>query len=218
MGSAVLLSILGCTPTRPVSGAPPEVAKAQNSSAASASASPVVPAPPAQSKQTEPEQKSAAATKPPAAKTNTSTTVKAAMPKSTAQTASANAKPAAKATTPAPAAPVAKPTSVASTPEKKQATLDLKALEQNLRDTPAIGVFTKLSLKNQVDDLLSDFRDFYRGKIKVQLSELRQRYDLLLMKVLSLLQDSDAKLASAIVSSREAIWDILKDPNKFAQI
>src|SRR5262249_7854586 len=38
------------------------------------------------------------------------------------------------------------------------ATLDLRSLEQRLRDTTAIGVFTKLSLKNQVDDLLREFR------------------------------------------------------------
>jgi hypothetical protein len=36
--------------------------------------------------------------------------------------------------------------------------------------------------------------------------------------VLSLLQDSDASLAAEISSSREAIWDILKDPQKFSQI
>jgi hypothetical protein len=41
---------------------------------------------------------------------------------------------------------------------------------------------------------------------------------LLLLKVLSLLQDSDPELASAIVASREAIWGILADPKKFATI
>jgi hypothetical protein len=79
-------------------------------------------------------------------------------------------------------------------------------------------VFTKLSLKNQVDDLLDEFRAYYRGQSKMALAELRQRYDLLLMKLLSLLQDSDESLASAIASSREAIWEILRDPKKFAQI
>jgi hypothetical protein len=37
----------------------------------------------------------------------------------------------------------------------------------------------------------------------------------LLMKVLSLLQDTDQKLASAIVASREAIWGLLSDRKKF---
>jgi hypothetical protein len=97
-------------------------------------------------------------------------------------------------------------------------TLDLAALEQRLRDTHAIGVFTKLSLKNQVDDLLNQFRALYRGPNKRPPPELRQRYDLLLLKVLSLLQDSDPSLATAISSSREAIWGILADPDKFAKL
>jgi hypothetical protein len=48
--------------------------------------------------------------------------------------------------------------------------------------------------------------------------ELRQSYDLLMMKVLSLLQDEDQTLAAAIVSSREAIWGVLADPKKFATL
>jgi hypothetical protein len=91
-------------------------------------------------------------------------------------------------------------------------------LEQRLRDTRAIGVFTKLSLKNQVDDLLAVFRVYHAGRSAVQLSELRQRYDLLLMKLLSLLQDGDPPLAMAVSSSREAIWAILIDPKQFARL
>jgi hypothetical protein len=96
--------------------------------------------------------------------------------------------------------------------------LDLAGLEQRLRDTDAIGVFTKLSIKNQVDDLLEQFRGFYRGQIKVPLAELRQRYELLMLKVVTLLQDADEQLANAVASSREAIWGILADPQKFSKI
>jgi hypothetical protein len=97
-------------------------------------------------------------------------------------------------------------------------TLNLADLEQRLRETRAIGVFSKLSLKNQVDDLLNAFRALYRGPNKHPTAELRQRYDLLLLKVLTLLQDGDPPLAAAISSSREAIWSILADPDKFAKI
>jgi len=38
------------------------------------------------------------------------------------------------------------------------------------------------------------------------------------MKVLSLLQDSDAALARDIVASREAIWSLLADPAKFSTV
>jgi hypothetical protein len=97
-------------------------------------------------------------------------------------------------------------------------TLDLAGLEQRLRDTRAIGVFSKLSLKNQVDDLLGRFRVYHAGNGDVKLQDLRQSYDLLLLKVLSLLQDKDASLAEAISTSREAIWRLLIDPQKFATI
>jgi hypothetical protein len=96
--------------------------------------------------------------------------------------------------------------------------LDLNGLEQRLRDTRAIGVFTKLSLKNQVDDLLAKFKSFHGGDSRSTLGELRQQYELLLMKVVSLLQNGDPALASAVLSSREAIWGVLTDPKKFADI
>jgi hypothetical protein len=114
---------------------------------------------------------------------------------------------------PSPAAPPTPIPAAASPP-----TLNLADLEQRLRETRAIGVFTKLSLKNQVDDLLNAFRTLYRGPDKHPPAELRQRYDLLLIKVLTLLQDGDPPLAAAIASSREAIWSILADPEKFATI
>ena len=110
--------------------------------------------------------------------------------------------------------------SIAPGPGKQgaPAPLDLASLEQRLRDTKAIGVFTKLSLKNQVDDLLTQFRAFHQGRAGAVLTELRDRYNLLLLKVLSLLQGSDPVLAQAVASSREAIWGLLADPVKFATL
>lgn len=102
--------------------------------------------------------------------------------------------------------------------KQKAPPLDLASLETHLKETKAIGVLTKIALKNQVDDLLGEFRAFYQGKLKTTLAELRRSYDLLVLKVLALLQDGDPPLASAIVASREAIWGILSDPSKFATI
>jgi hypothetical protein len=116
-----------------------------------------------------------------------------------------------------PAAHTGSPTPPAPPPSASP-TLNLADLEQRLRETRAIGVFTKLSLKNQVDDLLNAFRALYRGPNKHPTVDLRQRYDLLLLKVLTLLQDGDPPLAAEISSSREAIWSILADPDKFAKI
>jgi hypothetical protein len=128
------------------------------------------------------------------------------------QTANKTAPPVAK--TPAPIAQARKPNASPST----AVTLDLNGLKTQLRETKAIGLFTKIALKNQVDDLLDQFRKYYQGKSKTNMMELRQSYNLLLLKVVSLLQNKDEKLASAIVSSREAIWDLLSDPKKFANL
>ncbi|HEY0800791.1 MAG TPA: hypothetical protein VGD54_08105 [Steroidobacteraceae bacterium] len=79
-------------------------------------------------------------------------------------------------------------------------------------------MFTKLSLKNQVDDLLGELRAFHSGSSKTPQAELRQKYDTLIIKVLTLLQNGDPQLATAVASSREALWGILMDPKKFSQI
>ena len=122
--------------------------------------------------------------------------------------------PAPDARTPKPAAPpvAAQPAPAAPT------TLDLNALKERLKASKAIGVFTKIALKNQVDGLLKQFSEYYQGKGKLTMADLRRSYNLLLMKVLSLLQDDDQTLASAIVSSREAIWGLLANPTTFATL
>lgn len=95
--------------------------------------------------------------------------------------------------------------------------LDLASLEERLKETSAIGIFTKLTLKNQIDELLDQFRAYYQGGIRTSLADLRQPYDLLILKVLTLLQDADPSLARQIGESREAIWGILSDSAKFSQ-
>ena len=92
--------------------------------------------------------------------------------------------------------------------------LDLKSLENRLKETKAISIFSKLALKNQIDDLLERFKGFYEGRIKTSLVELRRTFDLLIMKTLALLQDADPPLAGALASSRESIWSVLSDPAK----
>jgi hypothetical protein len=138
-----------------------------------------------------------------------------------AQAAAASPKaPAKPPATPSATAPPAKSEAAAAASAKPQAAppLDLKSLETRLKETQAIGVFTKLTLKNQIDALLDQFRAFYQGKVKTTLADLRRSYDLLVLKVLALLQDADPPLASAIVGSREAIWGILSNPAKFAAV
>lgn len=111
----------------------------------------------------------------------------------------------------------ASPARAAVAPAPAPSPLDLKSLEQKLKDTKAIGLMTKLAVKNQVDDLVSQFRAFHEGRRPPTLPELRRPYELLLMKLLALLQDRDPGLAKALDDSREAIWGLLSDRGKFAQ-
>lgn len=94
---------------------------------------------------------------------------------------------------------------------------DVNRLADRLRASAAIGVFTKLALKNEVDDLLDGFRRFHAGQ-NAQLAELRERFNLLVMKLISLLQDKDPKLSKDIFNAREVLWAKLVDPKEFSKI
>ena len=129
--------------------------------------------------------------------------------------------PATVASSPAPGAQPPRNETPAAALGKPQAPppLDLKSLETRLKETQAIGVFTKLTLKNQIDELLDQFRAFYQGKAQDLAGRAcGARTTLLVLKVLALLQDADPPLASAIAGSREAIWGILSNPAKFAAV
>ena len=137
-------------------------------------------------------------------------------------TAPAKAPAPAPATKAAPPPKATPPKAPAPAPAKAPAAaappLDLRTLEQRLKDTAAIGVLTKLSLKNQVDDLVARFKTYHAGARPPTLTELKPSFDLLLMKVLSLLQDKDSALARDINASRDAIWGVLTDKQKLAEI
>jgi hypothetical protein len=214
-GIALVLALAGCGGVKPAppGASPPAAAQAEPAKAAPAapSVTPASPPPPS------PPPPAVAAQAPTAAIPPTAPAAPAPAAKSAAKAEAPAAKVAAKA--PAATAPSTPPPKkdVAQEPAKpKEAPLDLTSLETRLKETKAIGLMTKIALKNQVDDLLNQFRAFYAGKLQTTLADLRRPYDLLVLKVLSLLQDSDPTLASAIVASREAIWGILSDKAKFA--
>ena len=199
--------------TAPAPTAAPAAATAPAPTAAPAAAAAPAPATaPAAATAPAPATAPAAATAP--ATAPAAATAKAPTPATKPATA-AGASPPTAANAPAASAPTSAP---AAAVKPAAPTLDLSSLEARLRNTGAIGVMTKLTLKNQVDDLLDQFRAFYQGKLKTTLAQLRQSYDRLVRKVLALLQDADPPLANAIASSREAIWGILADPVKFAAV
>jgi hypothetical protein len=109
--------------------------------------------------------------------------------------------------------------SVTPAPVKKpELPLDVEALKTRLRETKAIGFFTKLELQNQMNDLLQQFRERYKNGQNQSVAALRQPFDMLVLKVLALVQDGDPPLARTILQSREAIWNILADPEKFKSV
>lgn len=200
----LLAGVLGCA-HQPATTAPP--------SPHAASPAPQAPAPPGSASGTVPEPGAASAPAPPASPPARAATGTAAPAPAPRRPAPASAAPAVRTTPGARTSPAA--ASAASAASAAPPALDLASLEQRLRETHAIGVFTKLSLKNQVDDLLAQFRAFYAGQGDLTLTGLRRTYELLLMKVVTLLQDEDPGLASAVTSSREAIWALLSDRNRF---
>ena len=129
------------------------------------------------------------------------------------------AKPEAKATVAAPV--VAEPAKAAApvvAERKAEPSLNVSDLTTGLRETHAIGAFTKLALKNQLDDLLQKFRTTHQSGQQPRAAGLRQPYDALVGKVLGLLQPGDPALARKIESSREGIWAILSDPERFKSV
>jgi hypothetical protein len=126
------------------------------------------------------------------------------------------AKPAPVAGTPPPEAPPAALPPPEPAPAPAPA-LDLDGLEQRLKDTRALGVLTKLALKNEIDDLIDDVGRFHQ-KHRGELSALRERFELLVMKVTSLLQDKEPELAREVAGAREGLWKLLADPDEFAKL
>ena len=95
---------------------------------------------------------------------------------------------------------------------------DINALEARLRDTKAIGFFTKLALKNPIDDLMGLFRRFHAHEEETPVKKLRDHFNLLFMKVVTLLQDRDPALGQEIAKGREILWAKLADPTEFARL
>jgi hypothetical protein len=98
------------------------------------------------------------------------------------------------------------------------ADFDLDALRDRLRNTNAIGFFTKLHLKNQVDDLMAALRRFHKQQSNTTLEQLREQYNLLVNQVLILVQDEDTELAHDIATGRESLWVLLANPETFAKV
>ena len=94
-------------------------------------------------------------------------------------------------------------------------TLDLADLERRLVDTKAIGFLSKLSLKGKMDGFVKDLRAARGGASEHTLEEMRERYDLLVHNVQTMLENKDPALAGDIAAARELMWKLLADVEQF---
>ncbi len=94
-------------------------------------------------------------------------------------------------------------------------TLDLDALEDRLRETDAIGLASKLTLKVRLDSLIDDFRELHRGRGDDSLMSLKGRFNSLIDETLAQLRDDDPALYGTLIGSRAGLWATMTDPRKF---
>ncbi len=100
-------------------------------------------------------------------------------------------------------------------PPVEEEIVDLQLLGDMLADTRAIGLFTKLSLKKDIEKVLSRLSKFHDGKSKFTLEQLEEQYDLLLMKIAIHLQDNDLTLHTHLCNAWLVIWEDLRDFDRF---
>jgi len=93
--------------------------------------------------------------------------------------------------------------------EPELAHVDYKELEERLKNTDAIGFFTKLAIRNDIIDLVDKIKQ-YRKKsmLKAKMKEIRARFDGLLLKIIALLEE-DPDLSRDLYVGRESIWESL---------
>jgi hypothetical protein len=96
--------------------------------------------------------------------------------------------------------------------------IDLDDLVKRISDSKAIGVLTKLSLKHEIDAFKADLKALHDGATKSTLAQLHQRYDLLVHKLIGLLQAKDPGLAREVAQARNFLWAKLADPKEFRRM
>ena len=96
--------------------------------------------------------------------------------------------------------------------------LDLAHLKSGLRKSDAIGFLTKLSLKNQLEELLTRFADFHNGSGAHNIESLQQEFEALFAITLDLVREDDPFLHDYLIAARVALWQTVRDPDLFQQV
>ena len=96
--------------------------------------------------------------------------------------------------------------------------IDLDDLIKRVGDSKAIGLLTKVSLKREIDAFKADLKAVHDGATKSTLAQLHERYDLMVHKLMTVLQAKDPGLAREISEARNFLWSKLADPNEFRRM
>ena len=100
----------------------------------------------------------------------------------------------------------------------QQEIVDFETLEKKIRKTNAIGVMAKLKLSSDIKKLLADIKAFHAGNTTLTLEQQREQYDLLYMKVVSLVQEKDPELYNQLCSAWDPVWVALQDESNLEKV
>ena len=92
----------------------------------------------------------------------------------------------------------------------------LDELLERFKNTEAVGVFTKLSINNNVARLNQSFGDYHQGQRPPTIEELKESYDLMVQEIMVLIQNKDPELARDLYAARLLLWSYLANPDKYA--
>ena len=98
------------------------------------------------------------------------------------------------------------------------ADLDVVTLKVRLRETSAIGLVTKIALKQDIERLIHGLADYHAGRTATPLATLHEMYSTLVTRTVGLLEHDETELARELTSSSDRLWTELSDPDRFAAL
>jgi len=94
-------------------------------------------------------------------------------------------------------------------PQVNVSNVNFNVLKERLKNTDAIGFFTKLAIRNDIVDLMDNIKRYRKhAMLKAKMTEIRRSFDGLLLKIIALLE-GDPKLSRDLYVGRETIWESL---------
>ncbi len=91
---------------------------------------------------------------------------------------------------------------------------DFHALETKIRNSEAIDLFSKISLKIEITSLVNEAVRLHEGKSAAGLYQRKVRFEELIDRAVIMLRKGDVSLAEEVEGSREALWRFLNSPEK----